>query len=33
MRGERPFLMTNLRAGDGVEDVIAFLRDKGGLAL
>ncbi|RAI00562.1 urease accessory protein UreG [Acuticoccus sediminis] len=33
MRGDRPFLMTNLRAGDGVDDVIAFLRDKGGLAL
>ena len=31
MRGDRPFLMTNLKAGDGVEDVIAFLRDTGGL--
>ncbi|MBJ3776338.1 urease accessory protein UreG [Acuticoccus mangrovi] len=31
MRGERPFLMTNLKAGDGVDDVIAFLRDTGGL--
>ncbi|UOM34611.1 urease accessory protein UreG [Acuticoccus sp. I52.16.1] len=33
MRGDRPFLMTNLRGGDGVDDVIAFLRDKGGLAV
>jgi urease accessory protein len=32
-RGARPFLMTNLRAGDGVDEVIAFLRDAGGLAL
>ena len=33
MRGERPFLMTNLKAGDGVEDVVGFLREKGGLAV
>jgi urease accessory protein len=33
MRGERPFLMTNLRAGEGVEEIIAFLRDRGGLAV
>jgi urease accessory protein len=33
MRGERPFLMTNLRAGEGGEEVITFLRDKGGLAV
>ncbi len=31
MRGDRPFLMTNLKAGDGVAEVIAFLRDSGGL--
>ena len=31
MRGERPFLMTNLKAGDGVDDIIAFLADRGGL--
>ena len=31
MRGERPFLMTNLKAGDGVDDIIAFLADAGGL--
>jgi urease accessory protein len=33
MRGDRPFLMTNLRAGEGVEEIIAFLRDRGGLSL
>ncbi|ORE96040.1 urease accessory protein UreG [Acuticoccus yangtzensis] len=33
VRGDRPFLMTNLRGGDGVDDVIAFLKTKGGLAL
>lgn len=33
MRGERPFLMTNLKAGDGVDAVIGFLRDTGGLAV
>jgi len=33
MRGERPFLMTNLKAGDGVAEIIAFLRDAGGLAV
>ena len=29
MRGERPFLFTNLRSGDGVEDVVAFIRRQG----
>ena len=29
MRGERPFVMTNLRSGDGVDDVIAFIRREG----
>lgn len=33
MRGERPFLMTNLKAGDGVAEIIAFLREMGGLAV
>ncbi|WP_151446041.1 urease accessory protein UreG [Lacisediminimonas profundi] len=28
-RGERPFVFTNLRTGDGVEDVIAFIREQG----
>ena len=29
MRGERPFVFTNLRSGDGVEAVIAFIRKQG----
>jgi len=33
MRGDRPFLMTNLRAGDGVDEIVAFLGDKGGLSI
>ncbi|WMS42989.1 urease accessory protein UreG [Acuticoccus sp. MNP-M23] len=33
MRGERPFLMTNLKAGDGVAEIVAFLRDTGGLEI
>ncbi len=28
-RGERPFVFTNLRSGDGVEQVIAFIREQG----
>ena len=31
MRGERPFLFTNLRRGDGVDDIVAFLTRAGGL--
>jgi urease accessory protein len=29
MRGERPFIFTNLRSGDGVEQVIDFIRRQG----
>jgi urease accessory protein len=29
MRGERPFLFTNLRSGDGVQEVVAFIRKQG----
>ncbi len=29
MRGERPFLFTNLRSGDGVPEVVAFIRKQG----
>ena len=29
MRGDRPFIFTNLRSGDGVEQVIAFIRKQG----
>jgi urease accessory protein len=29
MRGERPFVFTNLRSGDGVQVVINFIREQG----
>ncbi len=29
MRGDRPFVFTNLREGDGVDEVIAFIRTQG----
>ena len=31
MRGARPFVMTNLRAGTGVADIARFIEEKGGL--
>src|SRR4051812_37458097 len=31
MRGQRPFVFTNLRDGDGVDTVIQFIQHKGGL--
>jgi urease accessory protein len=31
MRGARPFVMTNLRTGDGVTDIAHFIEKKGGL--
>ncbi len=31
MRGERPFLFTNLKAGDGVSEVVAIIERLGGL--
>ncbi|MEZ5785642.1 MAG: urease accessory protein UreG [Xanthobacteraceae bacterium] len=33
MRGARPFVMTNLRAGQGLDAIVAFIEDKGGLLL
>ena len=30
-RKRRPFVMTNMKTGEGVDAVIAFLREKGGL--
>jgi len=32
MRGARPFIFTNIRAGKGVAEIAAFLVEKGGLA-
>jgi len=32
MRGERPFVFTNLRAGEGVGEIAQFIEQKGGLA-
>jgi urease accessory protein len=31
MRGERPFVFTNIRAGAGVQDIVEFIRTVGGL--
>jgi urease accessory protein len=31
MRGERPFVFTNLRAGDGVDRIVDFVVAQGGL--
>ena len=32
MRGSRPFVMTNLREGKGVDSIVRFIEDKGGIA-
>ena len=32
MRNTRPFLFSNLKSGEGVEQIIAFIIEKGGLA-
>jgi len=31
MRGDRPFYFTNLKAGEGVSDIAAFIVSLGGL--
>ena len=31
MRGERPFVFTNLKCGDGVDTIVAFIATQGGL--
>jgi urease accessory protein len=31
MRGERPFVFANLRAGEGVAPIAAFIERRGGL--
>jgi urease accessory protein len=33
MRGERPFVFTNLKSGDGLDAIVAFLTVQGGLGL
>ena len=33
MRGARPFVFTNLRAGQGVEEIARFIEEKGGLGV
>ena len=33
MRGPRPFVFANLRAGNGVDEMASFIEDKGGLAV
>jgi urease accessory protein len=32
MRGQRPFVFTNLRAGQGVAEIASFIEEKGGLS-
>jgi urease accessory protein len=31
MRGQRPFVFTNMKTGVGIETVVSFIQDKGGL--
>jgi urease accessory protein len=31
MRGVRPFVLTNLRTGQGIDDIVRFIVEKGGL--
>jgi urease accessory protein len=31
MRGTRPFVLTNLRAGPGIDVIARFIEEKGGL--
>jgi urease accessory protein len=32
MRGERPFVMTNLKKSEGLDRIVRFIEAKGGLA-
>ena len=32
MRGERPFVFANIRAGQGVDDIAGFIETRGGLS-
>jgi urease accessory protein len=31
MRGERPFVFTNLKSGQGLVDIVSFIETRGGL--
>jgi len=31
MRGQRPFVFTNMRAGQGIDDITSFIKRKGGM--
>jgi urease accessory protein len=33
MRGERPFVFTNMRAGKGIDEIARFIEQKGGLSV
>ncbi len=33
MRGERPFVFTNLKTGEGLDIVVSFIASAGGLTL
>jgi urease accessory protein len=33
MRGARPFVFTNLRSGEGLDHIVGFVEDKGGLGI
>jgi urease accessory protein len=32
MRGSRPFAFTNMRSGEGLDTVVGFIKQAGGLA-
>lgn len=29
MRGDKPFVFSNMKSGDGLDDIIEFIEDKG----
>ncbi|MGO1512522.1 MAG: GTP-binding protein, partial [Psychrobacter sp.] len=29
MRGDKPVVFTNMKTGEGVDDIVAFIKDKG----
>ena len=32
MRGQRPFIFTNMRAGQGTDEIVRFIKEKGGMS-